>query len=94
MKKIKKIILAFFISLSIPVLSVLYVGLILSAIISILAGLLRTIGFEQIEMSIWNGMELPVALSIPLSLIVSSLLIIVSVYIKRSIKFCVSHFKF
>lgn len=94
MKKLKKIILAFFISLSIPVLFVLYVGLILSAIISILAGLFRTIGFEQIEMSIWNGMELPVSLSIPLSLIVSSLLIIVSVYIKRSIKFCVSHLKF
>lgn len=85
---IKKLIFSFLLSLTIPVLSVLYLGLIFSALISILAGILRTIGFEQIKMSIWLGIDLPVALSIPVSLVVSSLLFRGSLYIKRSITFC------
>lgn len=85
---IKKMLLSFLLSLSIPVLSVLYLGMILSALLSILAGILRTIGFEQIEMSIWQGIELPVALSIPLSIVVSFLLFKGSLYVKRSISFC------
>lgn len=66
-----KIILAFFCSLATLVLSILYAGLMVSAILSILAGILRTVGFEQIKMSIWQGVDLPVILSIPLSLVVS-----------------------
>lgn len=88
--KIKKMIFTFLISLTIPVLSVLYAGLVLSALISLLAGILRTFGFEQIKMSIWHGIDLPVYLSIPLSLAVSFLLIMCSRYVKRSIKYCVS----
>ncbi|WP_313799995.1 hypothetical protein [Cytobacillus sp.] len=86
--KIKKLIFSFLLSLTIPVLSVLYLGLILSALISLLAGILRTIGFEQIKMSIGLGIDLPVALSIPVSLVVSFLLFRGSLYIKRSITFC------
>jgi len=66
-----KIIRNFFYLLTIPVMSILYAGLILSTLISLLAGILRTIGFKQIKMSVWNGIDLPVAFSIPLSLIVS-----------------------
>jgi len=91
---IKIMIRGFLYSLTIPVLSVLYVGMVLSAIISMLAGILRTLGFEQIKMSIWQGIDLPVVLSIPLSLVVSFFLIIVSLYIKRSLKFCVSSLRF
>ncbi|WP_102273446.1 hypothetical protein [Cytobacillus massiliigabonensis] len=85
---IKKRVLSFLMSLTIPVLSVLYLGMMLSALISIFAGILRTIGFEQIKMSIWHGIDLPIALSIPVSLIVSFLLYRGSLYVKRSIKFC------
>ncbi|QED49879.1 hypothetical protein [Cytobacillus dafuensis] len=92
--KIKKMIRTFLCSLTIPVLSVLYAGLILSALISVLAGILRTVGFEQIKMSIWHGIDLPVALSIPVSLVVSIFLIIGSLYVKRSIKFCVTNLRF
>lgn len=87
---IKKIISSFFYLLTIPVLAVLYVGLIVSAIISMLAGILRTFGFEQIKMVIWPGIDLPVPLSIPLALIVSFILIIILLYVKRLINFCVS----
>lgn len=80
--------------LTIPVLSVLYLGMILSALISMIAGILRTFGFEQIKMSIWHNVALPVVLSIPLSLVVSFLLIIGSLYVKRSIKFCVSNLRY
>lgn len=91
---IVKMVRTFLYFLTIPVLSVLYFGLILSAIISIIAGILRTFGFEEIKMSIWHNVALPVSLSIPLSLVVSSLLVIVSLYIKRSIKYCVSQLKY
>lgn len=80
--------------LTIPVLSVLYLGMILSALISMIAGILRTFGFEQIKMSILHNVALPVVLSIPLSLVVSFLLIIGSLYVKRSIKFCVSNLRY
>lgn len=85
---IKKMIHSFLLSLTIPVLSVLYLGMILSALLSILTGILRTIGFEQIKMSIWQGIDLPLALSIPLSLVVSFLLFKSSLYVKRSVTFC------
>ncbi len=89
-----KLIRTFLYLLIIPVLSVLYLGMILSALISMIAGILRTFGLEQIKMSIWHNVALPVALSIPLSLVVSFLLIIASLYVKRSIKFCVSNLKY
>ncbi|KOP79796.1 hypothetical protein AMS59_06210 [Lysinibacillus sp. FJAT-14745] len=89
-----KIIQGFFYSLALFVLSVLYAGLILSALLSILAGILRTLGLEQIQMSIWPGVELPVIFSIPLALLVSLLLFFCSIYIKRSIQFCFSKVKF
>ncbi|WP_284141816.1 MULTISPECIES: hypothetical protein [unclassified Virgibacillus] len=85
-----KAIYSFFYLLIIPVLSVLYAGLIISATISILAGILRTFGFDQIKMSIWYGIDLPVALSIPLAIIVSAFLFVCSRYIKRLIIFCVT----
>ncbi|MFJ3389049.1 hypothetical protein [Lysinibacillus sp. NPDC086135] len=89
-----KIIQGFFYSLALLVLSVLYAGLILSALLSMVAGILRTIGLEQIQMSIWNGVELPIAFSIPLALLFSLLLFFCSMYIKRSIQFCFSKLKF
>ncbi|GIN23327.1 hypothetical protein [Siminovitchia fordii] len=90
---LKKIIYSFFYSLTIPVLSILYAGLIVSTIICMLAGILRTFGFEQIKMSIWSGIDLPVALSIPFAIIVSLFLIIGSLYVKRLINFCISNLK-
>lgn len=89
-----KIIRGFFCSLTLLVLAVLYTGLILSALLSLLAGILRTFGLEQIKMSIWNGIDLPVIFSIPLSLLVALLLFFCSVYVKRSIQFCLSELKF
>jgi len=89
-----KMMRTFFYFLTIPVLSVLYIGLILSALLSIFAGILRTFGFEQINMSIWYDVALPEALSIPFSLVVSFFLIIGSLYVKRSIKFCVSNLRY
>ncbi|WP_323648458.1 hypothetical protein [Lysinibacillus xylanilyticus] len=89
-----KIIQGFFCSLALLVLSVLYAGLVLSALLSIVAGILRTFGLEQIQMSIWHGVELPIAFSIPLAILVSLLLFFCSIYVKRSIRFCSSKLKF
>ncbi|TDX99409.1 UNVERIFIED_CONTAM: hypothetical protein BJ099_11624 [Lysinibacillus xylanilyticus] len=90
----KKIVQSFFCSLALLVLSVLYVGLVLSALLSILAGILRTFGLEQIKMGIWYGVELPVIFSIPLALLVSLLLFFCSIYVKRSILFCFSKLRY
>ncbi|AMO31592.1 hypothetical protein ABD90_14955 [Lysinibacillus fusiformis] len=84
---------AFFCSLALVVLSVLYAGLLLSGILSILAGFLRTFGFHQIKMSIWYGVELPVIISIPLSLLVAILLFFCAKYVKLPITFCFSKIK-
>ncbi|MEO4052313.1 hypothetical protein [Solibacillus sp. CAU 1738] len=92
--KVLKIIFAFFCSLSILVLSVLYTGVLFCALLSIIAGFLRTLGIDQIKMTIWNGVELPVAFSIPFSLFISLLLFFCSTYVKRSIVFCVSKLRF
>ncbi|QDQ00737.1 hypothetical protein FOH38_09810 [Lysinibacillus fusiformis] len=89
-----KMIRVFFCSLATLVLSVLYLGLMLSVLLSILAGILRTVGFEQIKMGIWQDVELPVILSIPFSLVVSFLLFLASLYVKRSLVFCLSQLKF
>ncbi|MDD1501344.1 hypothetical protein PVA17_00945 [Lysinibacillus sp. CNPSo 3705] len=89
-----KIIQGFFCSLALLVLSILYAGLVFSALLSIVAGILRTFGLEQIQMSIWYGVELPIVFSIPLALLVSLLLFFCSMYIKRSIQFCNSKLKF
>nr|WP_285844880.1 hypothetical protein [Oceanobacillus profundus] len=79
----------FLLLLTIPVLYVLYVGLMLCALLILLAGILRTFGIEQIQMSIWQGIELPAVLSIPISLAVSILLVICSLYVRRSIRYCI-----
>lgn len=89
-----KIIQSFFCSLALLVLVILYAGLILSALLSILAGILRTVGLEQIKMSLWSGVDLPVVFSIPLALVVALLLFFCSMYVKRSIQFCLSKLKF
>ncbi|MGG2057192.1 hypothetical protein ABFY48_23025 [Lysinibacillus pakistanensis] len=89
-----KIIQSFFCSLALFVLVILYAGLILSALLSIVGGLLRTVGLEQIKMSLWSGVDLPVAYSIPLALLVALLLFFCSIYVKRSIQFCLSKLKF
>ncbi|CAM3842283.1 hypothetical protein [Mesobacillus zeae] len=91
---VKKLLSAFFYSLTILVFSVLYAGLVLSSLIILLSGILRTIGFEQIKMNIWYGVELPVVLSIPVALLFSIFLFYCSKYVKRSIKFCVEKAKF
>ncbi|MCH1627174.1 hypothetical protein [Fredinandcohnia quinoae] len=88
-----KIIQTFFCVLAILVLSVLYVGLVVCALLSILAGILRTFGLEQIKMSIWQDINLPISLSIPFSLIISLLLFFCSLYVKRSMTFCLSKLK-
>ncbi|MEX3746618.1 MULTISPECIES: hypothetical protein [Lysinibacillus] len=89
-----KIIQAFFCSLALLVLSILYAGLILSALLAILAGILRTFGLDQIKMSIWYGVDLPVMFSIPLALLVALLLFFCSIYVKRSISFCFSKLRY
>ncbi|MEK5330665.1 hypothetical protein [Lysinibacillus sp. FSL W8-0992] len=83
----------FFCSLALVVLTVLYVGLVVSALITILAGILRTVGIDQIKMSIWQGEDLPIVFSIPLALVVSGILFYCSLYVKRSITFCFSKLK-
>ncbi|MGG2076017.1 hypothetical protein AB1J28_22150 [Lysinibacillus irui] len=85
-----KMLQAFFCSLALVVLSVLYIGLLLSAILSIFAGFLRTFGLDQIKMSIWYGVDIPIIFSIPLALLVAVLLFFCATYIKRSIVFCIS----
>ncbi|WP_374964449.1 hypothetical protein [Lysinibacillus sp. RS5] len=89
-----KIIQAFFCSLALLVLSVLYAGLVLSALLAMLAGILRTFGLDQIKMSIWYGVDLPVMFSIPLALLVALLLFFCSMYVKRSISFCFSKLRY
>ncbi|SES15914.1 hypothetical protein SAMN04487944_1218 [Gracilibacillus ureilyticus] len=86
---ISNMLVRFLFLLSIPVLAVLYAGLLVSALISVIAGLLRTFGFEQIKMSLWQGMDLPAALSIPLSLAVAAILVTGSFFVGRSIRYCV-----
>lgn len=85
-----KMLQAFFCSLALVVLSVLYIGLLLSAILSIFAGFLRTFGLDQIKMSIWYGVDIPIIFSIPLALLVAVLLFFCATYIKSSIVFCIS----
>ncbi|WP_141904563.1 hypothetical protein [Lysinibacillus sp. Y5S-8] len=85
-----KILQAFFCSLALIVLSVLYIGLLVSAVLSILAGILRTFGLDQIKMSIWYDVDLPILFSIPLALLVAVLLFLCATYIKRSMVFCLS----
>ncbi|WP_163582060.1 hypothetical protein [Gracilibacillus saliphilus] len=80
------ILLRFFLLLTIPVLSIFYAGLIVAVFLSISGGVLRTLGFDQIQMGIWPGIELPVALSIPFALGVSLLLIIGAFYTRRFIR--------
>ncbi len=88
-----KMIRGFFCSLALLVLTVLYVGLVVSALIAILAGIFRTVGIDQIKMSIWQGVDLPIVFSIPLALVVSGILFYCSLYVKRSITFCFSKLK-
>ncbi|MFL1998227.1 hypothetical protein VYF65_004027 [Lysinibacillus irui] len=88
-----KMLQAFFCSLALVVLSVLYIGLLLSAILSIFAGFLRTFGLDQIKMSIWYGVDIPIIFSIPLALLVAVLLFFCATYIKRSIVFCISNLR-
>lgn len=85
-----KYIQAFFCLLAVLVLSVLYVGLIVSALLSILSGILRTFGHEQIEMTIWQDVPLPILLSIPFSFLVALLLYFCSLYVKHGIKLCLT----
>lgn len=85
-----KMLKTFFCSLAVMVLSVLYVGLLLGAGLSILAGFLRTFGVDQIKMGLWYGVELPVMFSIPFALLIALLLFFCTIYIKRSIVFCLS----
>lgn len=89
-----KVIRGFFCSLALLVLIVLYIGLVVSALIAIVAGILRTLGIDQIKMSVWQDVDLPVAFSIPFALVVSCLLIFCSRYVKRSITFCFSKLQF
>ncbi|MFJ5766978.1 hypothetical protein ACIP9C_16630 [Lysinibacillus sp. NPDC093210] len=88
-----KMIRGFFCSLALVVLTVLYVGLVVSGLLAILAGILRTVGIDQIKMSIWQGVDLPVVFSIPLALVVSGFLFYCSLYVKRSMTFCFSKLK-
>ena len=89
-----RIIQAFFCLLAIPILSILYIGLVVSALLSIVAGVLRTVGFQQIGMSILPSISLPIILSIPFSILFFLLFFYCSVYVKRSIPFCVAKLKF
>lgn len=84
----KKTVITFFLYQAILVLSVLYAGLLLSALLSIIAGILRTFGLRQISMSIWYNVELPVLLSIPVAFLFAYLLFIGSRYVKTAIKTC------
>ena len=93
MSIVKRTIGGFFFILTIPVLSVLYGGLLLAALISIAAGTLRTFGFYQLQMNIGPDYSLPIYLSIPFSLLVAGLLFAVSIPVRRAIRFCTSALK-
>ena len=58
----------------VPTLAVLSVGLFVSAVAALFGGLLRTLGFSIIQMTIWSGVEIPVAFSLPMSILVASIL--------------------
>lgn len=83
MSLLKKFVLL----LSLPVLAVLYVGLLVSALLAALAGVLRAFGMEAIEISIWPDLTVPPIFSLPFALIVSLLLLFCAKYIKRLIKY-------
>ncbi|MBN8233853.1 hypothetical protein JF544_01280 [Halobacillus kuroshimensis] len=60
---------------SLPVIVVLYVGLLFSAFIAVISGVLRASGIESIPMSILPGVTMPVWLSMPMAVIVAGLLL-------------------
>ncbi|OZI13579.1 hypothetical protein CEW92_00660 [Bacillaceae bacterium SAS-127] len=77
--------------LSLPVLSVLYLGLLGSVLFALLAGLLRTFGFEAVKITIWPDIAIPAMFSFPFALLVALLLFFCSIYIKRLLKFVFSN---
>jgi len=85
-----KVIRGFFCTLTLMVLTILYGGLVVSALIAILASILRTLGVDQLKMSIWQGVDVPVAFSIPFALVFACLLFYCSIHVKRAISFCFS----
>ncbi|WP_338751361.1 hypothetical protein [Bacillus sp. FJAT-52991] len=81
----------FVLVLTLPVLAVLYVGLLISALLAALAGLLRTLGVEAVQINIWPDIAVPPILSLPCTLLVSLLLLFCAKYIKHLIKFIYSN---
>jgi len=82
------VIRGLFCTLALVVLTVLYGGLVISALIAILASILRTLGVDQIKMSVWQGIDVPVAFSIPFALVISCILFYCSLHVKRAMSFC------
>ncbi|MGG0668892.1 hypothetical protein [Sporosarcina koreensis] len=75
MKKIYKGLICMF---ACPVLSVLSVGLFVCAIISFIGGIARTFGVG-FRMDIWDYGSVPTMLSIPVSILFSTLLLFIAV---------------
>ncbi|WP_077703387.1 hypothetical protein [Virgibacillus dokdonensis] len=77
----------FFAALALLVFSVLYIGLIVSVIIGISGSVLRTIGLTQIEIIFPPDISLPAYLSIPIMFVFTTILLIISKYVKQIIRF-------
>ncbi|WP_077299204.1 hypothetical protein [Virgibacillus pantothenticus] len=83
----------FLATLGLLIFSLLYVGLIVSAVIGLGASILRTIGITQIEMTLTPNIPVPRYLSIPVMCVVVAVLLITAKYVKRIINFLLIPFQ-
>lgn len=78
---------------AILVFAILYGGFITVIVLTLLAGILNTFGFEQFQMFIWHNIELPAAWSIPFAIVVSALLGYLTMRVKRILSYLLSQVK-
>ncbi|GGG14201.1 hypothetical protein GCM10007425_05600 [Lysinibacillus alkalisoli] len=67
--------------------TVLYIGMIVCAILAVIAGVIRTLGFTEVSMA-----YVPVALSVPFGIVLSGLFIWFAYLSKKVLRWCKAQF--
>ncbi|WP_366248063.1 hypothetical protein [Terribacillus aidingensis] len=93
MLKYPKSLRLLLLSPAILVFAILYGGFITVIVLTLLAGILNTFGFEQFQMFIWHNIKLPAAWSIPFAIVVSALLGYLTMRVKRILSYLLSQVK-
>lgn len=88
--KYPKLLRLLLLSPAILVFSILYGGFIIVIVLTLLAGILNTVGIGQFQMFIWHNMELPAVWSIPFAIVVSAFLAYLSLRVKHVLSFLLS----